>query len=91
MRDPMTRSAIRIPEILDEQAIMSVLTRLNLLATGQTSFGSKEVSASLKWACVPHDEIQRFMMAMEHMGLFREPAVIPGRIPWRAPKQISQT
>jgi hypothetical protein len=87
----MTRSAIRLPEILDEPAIMGVLKRLNLLATGQTSFGSKEVSASLKWARVPHDEIQRFMRGMEHMGLFREPAAIPERIPWRAPKQISQT
>lgn len=77
----MTRSAIRLPEILNEQAIMSVLTRLNLLTTGQMTFGLKEVSASLKWARVPVSEAQRFTEALEQHGLIKDPPAIPERKP----------
>lgn len=77
----MKYAAIQIPELLDEQAIMGVLKRVNLLATGQTSFGIKEVSTSLKWARVPVSEIHRFTDALEQHGLIREPAAVPPRKP----------
>lgn len=81
----MSRSAIRIPESLDEQTVMGLLRRLNLLATGQTSFHPKEVHAALHWARIPHDEAQRFMHAMDQHALFKEPPAVTPRIPARLP------
>lgn len=81
----MTRNAIRIPEVLDEPAIMAVLKRLNLLETGAREFGHKEISASLKWARIPQGERERFLDAVGSHGLFREPDAVPARIPWRMP------
>jgi hypothetical protein len=81
----MTHGTIRIPEILDRDAVMAVLKRLNLLETGAKSFSVKEVMASLRWAHVRPTECQRFADALEQHGLIREPAPIPPRIPARLP------
>ena len=62
---------IEIPQNLDDKdAVISVLRQLNLLKTGQTIFGSKEISAALHWARVPADQHFRFKTAMERHGLF---------------------
>lgn len=81
----MIRSVIRIPESLDEQTVMGLLRRLNLLATGQTSFHPKEVHAALHWARIPFHEAQRFMHAMDQHALFSEPSPVPPRVPARLP------
>jgi hypothetical protein len=81
-------STIRIPKDLDRDAVMTVLKQLNLLETGATSFGPKEIGASLRWARVPPGESQRFLDAVGQHGLFREPAPAPRRIPWRGPRHI---
>lgn len=83
-------SPILIPQDLDRDAIMTVLKRLNMLETGVTSFGAKEVSAALRWARVPADQHFRFLAAMEKHDLFwkvspvtmhkmkKTPALTPG-------------
>ena len=81
-------TTIRIPRDLDEDAIMGVLERVNLLKTGAKSFGVKELTASLKWARVPLREIHRFVDAVAMHGLIREPSSVPRRIPWRGPRHI---
>lgn len=81
-------TTIRIPKDLDRDAVMGVLKRLNLLETGATSFGPKEISAALKWARVPPGEGQRFLSAVGQHGLFRGPDPVPRRIPWRGPRHI---
>ena len=63
-------TTIRIPADLDRDAVMSVLKRLNLLETGAKSFGSREISAALRWARVPLSEGQRFLNAVEKHDLF---------------------
>jgi hypothetical protein len=81
-------TTIRIPRDLDRNAVMGVLKQLNLLETGATSFGPKEISAALKWARVAPSESHRFLNAVGQHALFREPDPVPRRIPWRGPRHI---
>jgi hypothetical protein len=81
-------TTIRIPRDLDRDAVMAVLKRLNLLETGATSFGPKEIGAALRWARVAPSESHRFLNALHQHALFREPDPVPRRIPWRGPRHV---
>jgi hypothetical protein len=62
---------IQIPHDLSDKAtVMAVLAQLNLLKTGATSFGLKEITVALKWAHVPADQHFKFIEAMGKHDLF---------------------
>lgn len=87
----MTRTPLIIPCQLDEQAVLDVLSKLNLLKSGAKTFGNMEIRAACKWALVPHQEVERLLDAVGSHGLFRQPEAVPPHIPWRMPLRNRRT